>query len=93
MFDFKCGFLKMFAVLELNCIPLYITSKTSVSHRTHLVVQGCRTNVIKRRGLRGAMHVTFMGLMGSAYEMLVGTPEGKKALGRPRRKWDNFYRY
>jgi hypothetical protein len=30
-----------------------------------------------------------MGEMRSAYKTLVGKPEGKKLLGRPRSRWDD----
>jgi hypothetical protein len=30
-----------------------------------------------------------MGEMGNAYKILVGEPEGKKSLGRPRRRWED----
>ena len=30
-----------------------------------------------------------MGKSGSAYKVLVGTPEGKRPLGRPRRRWED----
>jgi hypothetical protein len=35
--------------------------------------------------------VARMGAKRNAYELLVGKPEGKRPLGRPRRKWvDNI---
>jgi hypothetical protein len=40
--------------------------------------------VIKSRRLRWAGHVARMGEMGSAYRVLVGKPEGRRPLGRPR---------
>jgi hypothetical protein len=33
-------------------------------------------------------HVARMGEMKNAYKILVGRPEGKRPLGRPRRRWD-----
>jgi hypothetical protein len=30
-----------------------------------------------------------MGEMRNVYEMLVGKPEGKSPLGKPRREWEN----
>jgi hypothetical protein len=30
-----------------------------------------------------------MGEGRGAYRILVGTPEGRKPLGRPRRRWEN----
>jgi hypothetical protein len=34
-------------------------------------------------------HVTGMGERGNGYRILVGKPEGKSPLGRPRRMWVN----
>jgi hypothetical protein len=41
------------------------------------------------RRMRWAGHVARMGAKRNAYEILVGKPEGKKSLGRPRRSWVN----
>jgi hypothetical protein len=43
--------------------------------------------VIKSRRMRWAGHVTRMGEKRNAYRLLVGKPEGKRPLGRPRRRW------
>jgi hypothetical protein len=43
--------------------------------------------VIKWRRMRWAGHVTHMGKERGGYRFLVGKPEGKKPLGRPRRRW------
>ena len=43
--------------------------------------------VIKSRRMRWAGHVARMGEERWAYRVLVGKPEGKRSLGRPRRKW------
>jgi hypothetical protein len=41
--------------------------------------------------VRWAGHVARMGDKRNAYSMLVGWPEGKRPLGRPRRRWvDNI---
>ncbi|KAJ4428377.1 hypothetical protein ANN_24396 [Periplaneta americana] len=46
---------------------------------------------IKSRRLRWAGHVARMGESRNAYRVLVGSPEGKRPLGRPRRRWkDNI---
>jgi hypothetical protein len=45
--------------------------------------------VIKSRRMRCAGHVARIDEAKSAYSVLVGRPEGKIALGRPRRKWDD----
>jgi hypothetical protein len=43
--------------------------------------------VIKSRRMRWAGHVSRMGEMRNAYKILVGKPEGKRPLGRPKRRW------
>ena len=48
----------------------------------------------KSRRLRWAGHVACMEQSRNAYRVLVGKPEGKKPLGRPRRRWeDNIKMY
>jgi hypothetical protein len=46
---------------------------------------GC--TVIKARRMIWAGHVARMGETRNAYRILVGKPEGKRPLGRPRRRW------
>jgi hypothetical protein len=47
--------------------------------------------IIKSRRMRWADHVARMGEKKNAYRLLVGKPEGKRPLGRPRRRWvDNI---
>jgi hypothetical protein len=43
--------------------------------------------IIKSRTMRWAGHVARMGEKRNVYRLLVGKPEGKKPLGRPRRRW------
>jgi len=45
--------------------------------------------MIKSRGMRRAGHVARMGDRRSAYRVLVGKPERKKPLGRPRRRLED----
>jgi hypothetical protein len=45
--------------------------------------------VIKSRRMRWAGHVARMGEGRGVYRVLVGRPEGKRPLGRPRRKWED----
>ncbi|KAJ4433756.1 hypothetical protein ANN_16068 [Periplaneta americana] len=45
--------------------------------------------IIKSRRLRWAGHVARMGVSRNAYRVLVGRPEGKRPLGRPRRRWED----
>jgi hypothetical protein len=45
----------------------------------------------KSRRMRWAGHVARMGEKRNAYRILVGKPEGKRPLRRPRRRWvDNI---
>jgi hypothetical protein len=47
--------------------------------------------MIKSRRMRLSGHVARMGAKRNAYEILVGKPEGKRPLGRPRHMWvDNI---
>jgi hypothetical protein len=47
--------------------------------------------MIKSRRMRWARHVARIGAMRNAYRILVGKPEGKRPLGRPRHRWvDNI---
>jgi hypothetical protein len=45
--------------------------------------------VIKSRRLRWAGHVARMVEERGAYRILVGRPEGRRPLGRPRRRWED----
>jgi hypothetical protein len=46
---------------------------------------------IKSRRMRWTGHVARMEEKRDAYSLLVGTPEGKRPLGKPRRRWvDNI---
>jgi hypothetical protein len=45
--------------------------------------------MIKSRRMRWASHVTRMRTKRNAYRILVGKPEGKRPLGRPRRRWED----
>jgi len=44
--------------------------------------------VIKSRRMRRVGHVARMGEMRDVYRVLVGNHEGKRPLGRPRRRWE-----
>ena len=50
-------------------------------YRTHNIVR-----VIKSRRMRWAKHVARMGEERMMYRVLVGKPEGKRPLGRPRHR-------
>jgi hypothetical protein len=45
--------------------------------------------VIKARRMRWAGHVVCMGEVRGAYNISVGRREGRRPLGRPRRRWED----
>jgi len=45
--------------------------------------------VVKSRRMRWAGHVARMGQERGVHSVLVGKPEGKRPLGRPRRRWED----
>jgi len=56
----------------------------------------CSSNivrVIKSRRMRWAEHVARMGEGRCVYRVLVGKPEGKRPLRRPRRRWENSIKW
>jgi hypothetical protein len=48
--------------------------------------------VIKSRRMGWAGHVSVMGKMRNAYNILARKPEGKSPLGMPRRRWEDDIR-
>jgi hypothetical protein len=46
--------------------------------------------MIKSRRMRWAGHVVRIGEKRNACRTLVGMPDGKRPLGRPRRRWINI---
>jgi hypothetical protein len=47
---------------------------------------------IKSRRMRWAGRVARMGQEKNVYRVLMGKPEGKRPLGRPRRRWEDGIR-
>jgi len=45
--------------------------------------------VIKLRRMKWVGHVAHMGMRRGIYRILVGKPEGKSPLGRPRHRWED----
>ncbi|KAJ4427519.1 hypothetical protein ANN_25167 [Periplaneta americana] len=69
-----------------------VTGEWRKLHNTELHALCCSPDIIrniKSRRLRWAGHVARMGESSNAYRVLVGRPEGKKPLGRPRRRWED----
>jgi len=45
--------------------------------------------VIKSRRMSWSRYVACVGILRDVYRVLVGKPEGKRPLGRPRRRWED----
>ena len=68
-----------------------VTGEWRKLHNEELNDLYCSPNifrVIKWRRMRWAGHVARMGEWRGVYRVLVGKPEGKRPLGRPRRRWE-----
>jgi hypothetical protein len=70
----------------LDSTPHYANLKKNNVYYSPSIIR-----MIKSRRMRWAGHVTRMGEKRNAYRIVVGKPEGKRPLGRPRRRWvDNI---
>jgi len=71
-----------------------VTGEWRKLHNEELNDMYCSPNIVqamKSRGIRWTGQVAHMRQRRSVYRVLVGKPEGKKPLGRPRRRWkDNI---
>ena len=69
-----------------------VTGEWRKLHNEELSDLYCSRNifrVIKSSRKRWAGHVARMGEKRRVYRVLVGKPEGKRSLGRPRRSWED----
>jgi hypothetical protein len=69
-----------------------VTGERSKLHNEELNDQYSLPNlvrVIKSRRMRWAGHLARMVDGRGVYRVLVGKPEGKRPLGRPRRRWED----
>jgi hypothetical protein len=66
-------------------------SSCGSAHCTHFDLYSLPTivRVVKSRRMRWAGHVARMEEGRGVHRVLVGKPEGKKPLGRPRRRWED----
>ena len=63
----------------------------SINELNHLYCSPNIVRVIKARRMRWAGHVARMGERRGVHRVMVGKPEEKRLLGRPRRSWmDNI---
>ena len=90
----------MFPSLYVHILPISIKIKSvcfssySLSHfciKVFFLLSHNIVRVIKWRRMRRAGHVARMGEEMGLYRVLVGKPQGRRPLGRPRRRWvDNI---
>jgi hypothetical protein len=69
-----------------------VTGEWIKLHNEELSCLYCSPNIIrvtKSRRIRWAGHVARMRERRGVYNVLVGKPEGKRPLGRPRRRWED----
>jgi len=71
----------MFYYLILQTISIFNNQKLYSSPNI--------VRVIKPRRMRWTGHVARMGEGRGVYRVLVGKPEGRIPLGRPRRRWED----
>jgi hypothetical protein len=72
-----------------------VTGEWRKLHNEELHILYSSANIItqiKSRRMRWAGHVARMGEERKVYKVLMGKPEGKKSLGRPRRRWEDGIR-
>jgi transcription termination factor 2 len=69
-----------------------VTGEWRRLHNEELIDRYSSSNivrVIKSRRMRWAGHVARMGESRGVYRVLVGKPEGRRPLGRPRHRWED----
>ena len=73
------------------CVPVCYVLRLHNEELNDLYSSPNIVRVIKSRRMRWAGHVVRMGEERGVYRVLVGKPEGKRPLGRRRRRWmDNI---
>ena len=86
--------LRVFIESVSNFLQYYELRHRLTRKQNIIIVFGLTLNivrVIKSRRMRWTEHVAGMDEERGAYRVLVGKPEGKRPLGRPRRRWvDNI---
>jgi hypothetical protein len=77
---------------SLILLLIYHLIDTSAEELHGLYYSPSIVRVTKARRMRWAGHVARMGEVRGAYNILVGRPEGRRPLGRPRRRWEDNIR-
>jgi hypothetical protein len=77
--------------LSYLCFTIPLCNHRAVPLLHNLYSSPSIIRIIKSRRMRWVGHVARVGEKRNVYRLLVGKPEGKRPLGRPRRRWiDNI---
>jgi hypothetical protein len=68
---------------------MFVSRLNSLKGPEYLFSSPSFVRVIKSRRMRWEGHVARMGERRGVYRVLVGKPEGKRPLVRPRRRWED----
>jgi hypothetical protein len=66
-----------------------VTGEWRRLHNKELCALYASPNIIRVIKSRWAGHVARIGERGDAYRVLVGKPEGRRPLGKPRHRWED----
>jgi len=68
-----------------------VTEEWRKLHNEELNDLYCSPNTVRvmKSRMRWAVHIARMGKRRGVYGVLVGKPEGKRPLGRPKRRWED----
>jgi hypothetical protein len=88
---FKFVVIFVFGNLHPNFKGIYGNNKIVSDHFHYTSVSECTADTIPSRANYLSHKPSRMGERRNAYRILVGKPDGKRSLGRPRRRWmDNI---
>jgi len=76
--------IRLLSYLNLRFVSPCITKSRMILYSLPNIVR-----VVKSRRMRWARHVPRMGEDRGVHRVLVGRPEGKRPLGRPRCRWED----
>ena len=79
--SWRCSY-KMVSHSQFSC-PVYCLQLNDLYSLPNIV------RAVKSRRMRWAGHVARMGEDSGVHRVLVGKPEGKRPLGRPRHRWED----